>query len=64
LHERFHAEIQQGQVEIHGDDAKDLSFLDDSSVNLVFGIHVIYFLDPLPDYLTEFRRVMADWSSP
>lgn len=47
-------------ISIHGDDAKDMSeFLDDASVDKMFGMNVVYFLDPLEEYLHEFHRVLV-----
>ena len=47
------------KIEIRGDDAKDMKcFLEDSSVSKVFAMNVVYFLDPLADYLTELHRVL------
>lgn len=47
-------------IEIHGADAKDMSeFLSDESVHKIFAMNVVYFLDPLPEYLKEIHRVLA-----
>jgi SAM-dependent methyltransferase len=52
------AAIKSGVVSLHGDDAKDLAFIPDDSVDLVFAFNVIYFLDPLDAYLKEFKRIL------
>ena len=39
-------------------DARSLSFLADGSVDKVMAINVVYFLDPLADYLRELHRVL------
>jgi len=49
----------RSKIEIRGDDAKDMKgFLQDSSVSKIFAMNVVYFLDPLADYLTELHRVL------
>merc|ERR1712176_1692052 len=46
-------------IEVSGDDAKDMKdFLDNSSVSKIFAMNVVYFLDPLAEYLTELHRVL------
>jgi SAM-dependent methyltransferase len=46
-------------VELHAVDAKDMSsFLDDESVDKMFAMNVVYFLDPVSIYLQEIRRVL------
>lgn len=45
-------------IEIYGNDCKDMIFLEDSSVDKIFAMNVIYFLDPLADYLKELHRVI------
>lgn len=45
-------------AEIRDDDAKAMSFLEDGSVDTILGMNVVYFLDPLEDYLKEFKRVL------
>jgi len=45
--------------EIRGDDAIDMSrFLEDNSVDKLFAMNVVYFLDPLELYLKEIHRVL------
>lgn len=46
------------QYEIRAEDAINMSFLEDDSVDRVFGMNVIYFLDPLDAYLNEIKRVL------
>ena len=46
------------KVEIHGEDCRKMPYLDDSSVDKIFGMNVVYFLDPLPEYLGELNRVL------
>jgi ubiquinone/menaquinone biosynthesis C-methylase UbiE len=50
--------IEKGVLSLHGDDAKDLNFVPDNSVDLIFAHNVIYFLDPLDIYLNEAYRVL------
>jgi SAM-dependent methyltransferase len=46
-------------IEIYAQDAKDMSFfLEDNSVDKMFGMNVVYFLDPLGEYLKEIQRVL------
>ena len=47
------------KLEIYGADARDMSeFLESDSVDKLFGLNVVYFLDPLEDYARELFRVM------
>jgi SAM-dependent methyltransferase len=59
LRAKFVAEIENGRFEIHDKDANNLSFADGGSIDYLFGLNVLYFLDPLTEYLTEFHRVLA-----
>jgi SAM-dependent methyltransferase len=62
----FRAELEKvkGQVsfgdrvEIYPDDCKHMPFLDDNSVDKMFAMNVVYFLNPLQDYLSEIYRVL------
>jgi ubiquinone/menaquinone biosynthesis C-methylase UbiE len=46
-------------VGLHDADAKDMSsFLNDESVDKMFAMNVVYFLDPLSIYLQEIHRVL------
>ncbi len=59
----FRREISQLQlatkIEIYGDDAKNMKdFLENDSVDKMMAVNVIYFLDPLPVYISEFHRVL------
>ena len=45
-------------IEIYSDDAKSMPFLEDNSVDKMFAMNVVYFLDPLPEYLREIHRVL------
>jgi ubiquinone/menaquinone biosynthesis C-methylase UbiE len=65
ISDRFRAKLQQLQVEL-GDcafelydaDAKNMPFLADNSVDKMFAMNVVYFLDPLAEYLKEIHRVL------
>ncbi|CAB9517360.1 Methyltransferase domain [Seminavis robusta] len=46
------------KIEIHGEDCKQMPYLQDNSVSKMFGMNVVYFLDPLPEYLNEIHRVL------
>ena len=46
------------KIEIHGDDCRTMPYLDDASVDKIFGMNVVYFLVPLPEYLGEMNRVL------
>lgn len=46
------------KVEIHGEDCRTMPYLDDASVDQIFGMNVVYFLDPLPEYLREMKRAL------
>jgi len=50
--------IEKKVLSLHGDDAKDLGFIPDNSVDLIFAHNVIYFLDPLDVYLKEAYRML------
>lgn len=45
-------------IDIYGNDAKDMDFLENDTVDKMFSMNVVYFLDPLDVYLTEIRRVL------
>ena len=51
-----------GTIEIYSDDAKSMPFLEDNVVDKMFAMNVVYFLDPLPDYLREIHRVLKPGS--
>jgi SAM-dependent methyltransferase len=46
------------RVQIHGVDCKEMPFLEDSTVDKIFAMNVVYFLDPLDVYLKELHRVL------
>ena len=43
--------ISSGTLNLRSEDAASLPFLEDGSVDRVLGMNVIYFLNPLEDYL-------------
>ena len=45
-------------IEIFPDDAKSMPFLLDGSVDKIFAMNVVYFLDPLELYVQEIKRVL------
>mmetsp|Transcript_2759 Transcript_2759/g.4006 ORF Transcript_2759/g.4006 Transcript_2759/m.4006 type:complete len:230 (-) Transcript_2759:101-790(-) len=45
-------------VEIYSDDCKSMPFLKDNSVDKMFAMNVVYFLDPLDEYTKEICRVL------
>jgi len=45
-------------VETHGGDARSLSFLPKQSIDKILAVNVIYFWEPLADYLAEVRHSM------
>jgi SAM-dependent methyltransferase len=51
-----------GTIEIYSQDAKSMPFLEDNEVDKMFAMNVVYFLDPLPDYLREIHRVLKPGS--
>jgi SAM-dependent methyltransferase len=63
---RFLAELGQvkeelpygDRIELYGQDCRDMSFLQDGTVDKIFALNVVYFLDPLPVYLREMHRVL------
>merc|ERR1712117_632546 len=48
----FRDPISRGTLHIRSEDAVSLPFLEDGSVDRVLGMNVIYFLNPLEDYLS------------
>lgn len=51
-------------IEVYGQDAKDMkAFLEDGSVDKMFAMNVVYFLDPLDVYLDEIDRVLKPGGS-
>ena len=57
---RFASKIQSHELELFGQDCKDLSAIFPASncIDCILAINVVYFLDPLDDYLKEFHRVL------
>lgn len=45
-------------IDIYGNDAKDMGFLENDTVDKMFAMNVVYFLDPLSVYLAEMHRVL------
>merc|ERR1719437_374873 len=45
-------------IEVHGEDCRSMPYLGDDSVDKIFAMNVVYFLDPLPAYLGEIHRVL------
>jgi ubiquinone/menaquinone biosynthesis C-methylase UbiE len=59
LQSKFDNKItEEGIVSIHDNDAKDLAFFKDNSVDAVYALNVVYFLDPLKEYLQEIQRIL------
>lgn len=59
LVEKVKEEVPYGdRVEIYGDDCKQMPFLEDNSVDKMFAMNVVYFLNPLDEYLPEIHRVL------
>jgi len=66
ISETFRNELQQTianlpiklPIEIYGQDCIKMPYLGDSTVTKMFGMNVVYFLNPLPEYLKEINRVM------
>mmetsp|Transcript_8958 Transcript_8958/g.18076 ORF Transcript_8958/g.18076 Transcript_8958/m.18076 type:complete len:226 (+) Transcript_8958:44-721(+) len=50
--------ISAGTLVITGDDAISMRGVATSSVDVIFGMNVVYFLTPLADYLKEMLRVL------
>jgi len=50
--------LQVPEVEIVCGDARNMSVVEDGSVDKVLGMDVVYFLDPLQDYMAELWRVL------
>jgi len=46
------------ETRIVGTDARSMPFLDDGTVDKIMAVNVVYFLDPLPEYLRELHRVL------
>ena len=55
----LHSKFSDQNISILGNDAKDLSdVVETNSIDKLLLINVIYFLNPLDDYLKEFKRVI------
>ena len=54
----FAASIESGLLSVHANDAKCLNFIPSNSVDVIFGFNLIYFLDPLSEYLKEMKRIL------
>jgi len=50
--------LQVSEVDIVCGDALDMSVVEDGSVDKILGMDVVYFLDPLEDYMAEVWRVL------
>ena len=61
--EEFGTCIKNGILSLHDNDAKDLSFVPDNSVDIIFAFNVVYFLDPLQLYLMECNRILKPGGS-
>jgi len=55
---KFADQFKTGQLKVYNQDAKNMAFLEDNSVDAIYALNVIYFLDPLSEYLQEFHRVL------
>ena len=51
-------EVIAPRIEVHSEDCISMPFLEDNSVDKIFGMNVVYFLSPLEDYLREIKRVL------
>lgn len=51
-------EVIAPRIEVHSEDCISMPFLEDDSVDKIFGMNVVYFLSPLEDYLREIKRVL------
>ena len=50
--------VASGILTIRGDDSRSMPDVPNSSVDVIFGMNVVYFLRPLDSYLTEMLRVL------
>lgn len=50
--------MKDGILSIHGDDAARMPFIPSGSVDRVIGVNVLYFLNPLGQYLCEIYRIL------
>lgn len=68
LSERFRNELHNimrqhhadytSRIEIRSEDCISMPYLDDNSVDTIFGMNVVYFLHPIETYLAEIKRVL------
>lgn len=58
LHKTVQGLPKKLPVEIHTEDCIRMPYLDDNSVDKIFAMNVVYFLDPLSEYLNEIGRVL------
>ena len=61
ISEQFRNNIMKREIpnlELYGSDAKEMSFLQNQSVDKLLAMNVIYFLDPLDVYIKEIKRVL------
>lgn len=59
----LHKIIQQAKcntshIEIHAQDCISMPYLNDNTVDKIFGMNVVYFLHPLQSYVREIKRVL------
>lgn len=58
LQSKFAEQLASGLLSIHNHDAKHLPFLHEASVDYIYALNVIYFLNPLSEYLAEIYRIL------
>jgi SAM-dependent methyltransferase len=68
ISQRFRVELQKiiqespkhsaSFIEIHSEDCVSMPYLNDNSVDKIFGMNVVYFLHPLDSYTREIKRVL------
>mmetsp|Transcript_5458 Transcript_5458/g.11195 ORF Transcript_5458/g.11195 Transcript_5458/m.11195 type:complete len:291 (-) Transcript_5458:53-925(-) len=62
LHHLIQNEIPKNMfptpIEVHDTDCKSMTFLEDNSVDTIFGFNLVYFLHPLEEYISEIKRVL------
>jgi len=49
---------EKTDIRVYGEDCRSMHYLQDNSVDKIFAMNVVYFLDPLPEYLNEIHRVL------
>lgn len=58
IREDLPSSSEKTDIRVYGEDCRSMHYLQDDSVDKIFAMNVVYFLDPLSEYLNEIHRVL------